>query len=182
MVGELAGLAKGRLKQKQEQIAAALEGFQMPAVHRLLIQQGLEHLAGIYQQVDDLEDAIAAHLREHPEMARSAKLLESIPGMNRVSSAEVTAEVGPDVEAFPNASHLSSWGGVCPGNYESAGKRAHSHTTNGNPCFRATLNQSAWASSHKKGSEFQQRYQRLSPKLQHKGAIIAVAHALGARG
>ena len=102
--------------------------------------------------------------------------------MNRVSSAEVTAEVGPDVEAFPNASHLSSWGGVCPGNYESAGKRAHSHTTKGKPHFRATLNQSAWASSHKKGSEFQQGYQRLSPKLQHKGAIIAVAHALGARG
>jgi hypothetical protein len=67
---------------------------------------------------------------------------------------------------------------VCPGNDESAGKRRSRHTTKGNPYFRAMLNQSAWASSRKKGSAFEARYQRLSPKLTHKGAIVAVAHAL----
>jgi len=40
------------------------------------------------------------------------------------------------------------------------------------------LNQSAWAASHQKDCEFQARYQHLSPKLKHKGAIIGVAHAL----
>jgi hypothetical protein len=40
------------------------------------------------------------------------------------------------------------------------------------------LNQSAWASSHKTGSAFQARYQHFSPKLEHRGAIVAVAHAL----
>lgn len=174
----IAALAKGSLRKKQEQIAAALEGFHLPATHRFLIRQTLEHLAGIVQQVDELEQEIDRHLQAHPEFARSAELLESIPGFNRVSAAETVAEVGPDVKAFPSASHLSSWAGVCPGNYVSAGKRATSRTTKGNPYWRATLNQSAWASSHRTGSTFQARYRRFSPKLQHKGAIIVVAHAL----
>jgi transposase len=174
----IAGRAKGRLIQKKEQIAAALEGHRLPEAHRFLIRQTMEHLATMLQHVDELDDQIRKHLETHPEFAQSAKLLESIPGMDRVSAAETVAEVGPDVEAFPSASHLSSWAGVCPGNRESAGKRGTAKTTKGNPYFRATLNQSAWASSHKNGSSFQSRYQRFSPKLEHKGAIIAVAHAL----
>jgi transposase len=174
----LADLAKGSLRKKKAQISAALTGFEMPEVHRFLIRQALEHLAAMVQQIDDLEDQIRGHLREHTEFARSAELLQSIPGINEVSAAETVAEVGPNVKAFPDASHLSSWAGVCPGNAESGGKARHCPTTKGNPYLRATLNQSAWASSHQKDSAFQRRYQHLSPKLKHKGAIIAVAHAL----
>ncbi len=174
----IAALAKGSLRKKKEQIAAALEGFHLPAAHGFLLRQTLEHLAGIVQQVEELEQEIGRYIQARSEFARSAKLLESIPGFNQVSAAETVAEVGPDVKAFPSASHLSSWAGVCPGNHESAGKRTTSRTTKGNPYWRATLNQSAWASSHQTGSAFQARYRRFSPKLQHKGAIIAVAHAL----
>jgi transposase len=67
---------------------------------------------------------------------------------------------------------------VCPGNHESAGKTRSGKTTKGNPYFRATLNQGAWASSHQNGSSFQARYHRLSPKIGHKGAVVAVAHGL----
>ena len=174
----IAALAKGSLVKKKEQIAATLEGFHLPAAHRFLIRQTLEHLAGILQQVDELEQEIGRYLQSHPAFAQSAALLETIPGINQVSAAETVAEVGPDVKAFPSASKLSSWAGVCPGNHESAGKRTTSRTTKGNPYFRATLNQCAWAGSHQTGSAFQARYRHFSPKLQHKGAIIAVAHAL----
>lgn len=174
----IASLARGSLVNKKEKIAAALEGHRLPETHRFLIRQTMEHLAAILQQLDELDQQIEIQIKARPDFAQAAKLLESIPGMNRVSATETVAEVGPNVEAFPSASHLSSWAGVCPGNNESAGKRRTSKTTKGNPYFRATLNQSAWASSHKKGSSFQARYQKLSPKLAHKGAIIAVAHAL----
>jgi hypothetical protein len=58
------------------------------------------------------------------------------------------------------------------------GQAAQPADDQGNPCFRAMLNQSGWASARKGGSEFQSRYQRPSPKHKHNGAVIAVAHAL----
>ena len=64
------------------------------------------------------------------------------------------------------------------GRRSAAGRRRSRRTTKGNPCFRAMLNQSGWASARKGGSEFQSRYQRPSPKHKHNGAVIAVAHAL----
>ena len=36
----------------------------------------------------------------------------------------LVAEIGPDVLSFPSPAHIASWVGVCPGNHESAGKRA----------------------------------------------------------
>lgn len=175
---KLAALAKGTLVKKREQIAVALDGFQLPEVHRVLLRQTLEHLASLLHHIDELETEIAKYLEARPEFEQSAKLLQTIPGLDRVSAAETVAEVGPDVKAFPDAAHLSSWAGVCPGNNLSAGKQKRSGCTKGNPYFRAMLNQSAWASSRKKGSIFQARYRHLSPRLKHKGAIIGVAHAL----
>jgi transposase len=174
---EIAERARGRLKQKKAAIAAALQGFLLPEAHRLLIRQGMEHRAALVEQVEELDRQIQAKIQAEG-FQTAAELLETIPGINPVSSAEIVAEVGPDVKAFPGAAQLSSWGGVCPGNDESAGKRRSCRTTKGNPYFRATLNQSAWAASHKKQSSFQARYERLSPRLKHKGAVVAVAHAL----
>jgi transposase len=174
---QVAELARGTLKQKKGAIAESLQGFRLPETHRLLIRQGMEHLAALVQQLEELEREIQAKLKAEG-FETAAQLLQTIPGIEQVSAAEIVAEVGPDVKAFPSPALLSSWAGVCPGNEESAGKRHSTRTTKGNPYFRATLNQSAWASSHKKQSSFQARYDKLSPRLKHKGAVIAVAHAL----
>ncbi len=174
---EIASLARGTLRHKKEAIAGSLTGFQMPETHRFLIRQAMEHLATLVEHIEELDRQIQSHLVAHG-MQQAAELVQSIPGIQSTSAAEMVAEVGSDVKAFPTPGNLSSWAGVCPGNKESAGKRGSSRTTKGNPYFRATLNQSAWAGSRKKQSDFQRRYEKLSPRLDHKGAIVAVAHAM----
>lgn len=82
------------------------------------------------------------------------------------------------MKQFPDAARLSSWAGICPGNNESAGKHKSRHTTHGNPWFRELLIECAWSASRKKESPFQARYNRLKPKIGHKRALVAVAHAL----
>jgi len=173
----IAALARGRLCKKQAAIRSALEGHRLAEGHRLVVQQGLEHMALLVQQIEQLDREVESKIQTEG-FQQAYQNLQTIPGIKETAAAEALAEVGPDTQAFPSAAHLSSWAGVCPGNHESAGKRKTSRTTKGNPYFRAMLNQSAWAASHQKDCEFQARYQHLSPKLKHKGAIIGVAHAL----
>jgi transposase len=174
---KLAHLAKGSLQKKREVMIAALQGHRLPPSHRLLLKQGMEHLALLVQQIEELDRQVEEKIQTEGWKAPYTNL-QSIPGVKETGASEILAEVGPQATAFPSAAHLSSWGGVCPGNNESAGKQRNGRTTKGNPYFRATLNQSAWASSRRKESEFQARYQHLIPKLKHKGAIVGVAHAL----
>jgi len=174
---QLAELAQGSLRKKKEQIIAALEGQRMRETHRLLVRQAMEHMALLVEQIEELDRQIESKIRAEGWQT-PYRNLQSIPGVRETAAAEILAEVGPKPKAFPSAGHMSSWGGVCPGNHESAGKRRSGRTRKGNPYFRATLNQSAWAASRKQHSEYQDLYTRLSPKLKHKGAIVALSHAL----
>jgi transposase len=174
---QLAELAKSSLRNKKPELIAALTGHRLPEAHRLLLRQGMEHLSLLVEQIEQLDREIDRKISAEGWQP-AYQNLQTIPGIKETAAAEILAEAGPRAAAFPDAAHLSSWGGVCPGNDESAGKRRSARTGKGNPYFRAALNQSAWASSRKVGSEFQARYHRSAPKLKHKGAVVAVAHAL----
>jgi transposase len=175
--GEIALLAKKGAKAKMGEIRAALEEHRMSDHHRLLIRASMRHLAFLEQEMVELDEEIGKQI-EKAEIGKAHQLLQSIPGIKAEASATILAEVGADMSHFPTAGNLNSWAGVCPGNNESAGKRKSGHTTKGNPWLRETLVQCAWSGSRTKESAFQHRYQRLSPKIQHKRALVAVAHTL----
>src|SRR5262249_37103106 len=50
-------------------------------------------------------------------------LLTTIPGISRRTAEVVLAEIGSDMGRFATSGQLASWGGLCPGNNESAGQR-----------------------------------------------------------
>jgi transposase len=73
-------------------------------------------------------------------------LLVTIPGIGPLSAAAVISEIGPAPrDYFPAAGHLASWAGLCPGNHESAGKRASGKRRHGNTYLQPVLAVIAWA-------------------------------------
>ena len=112
-------------------------------------------------------------------------LTATVPGIGPLAAAAVISEIGADVRGFfPDAAHLASWAGLCPGNHESAGKRRSGRRRHGNQHLQPVLVECAWAAVRHEGY-LRSLYHRHVMKwggyrspLAKKKAIIVVAHAL----
>lgn len=118
-IDKMAGLARGRLKPKQEQIKEALQGY-FGDHHRFMIKASLAHIKYLETQIEQIDEVVSRKLKRYDEEYR---LLQTIPGVKEQGAASIIAEIGPRMETFPTEEHLASWAGMSPGNNESAGKK-----------------------------------------------------------
>ena len=173
--GEIAELAKNRLRSRIPQLTETLQGHLMNNHHRWLIQQSIEHICLLDRQREALEEKIMEGLEP---WHRQFELMCTIPGVKDLTAATILAEIGPDMSVFPTSDHLCSWAGICCGNNRSAGKSKGSHIKKANKFLRAALVQAAWGAVRKNGSVFQRKFHRWAKKLGRKKAIIAVSRSL----
>lgn len=171
---ELAGLARGSLRNKRISLEQALKG--LVEEHQKMM------LASLIRQIDFLDGEISRLDSEVEKRMRpfesEIKLLCEIPGIGHQIAETIIAEIGTDMSRFPSAAHLASWAKVCPGNNESAGKRHHGRTGHANPWLSAALVQAGWAAVRNKTNYFHSQFCRLSGRLGKKKAIIAVVHSI----
>ena len=82
------------------------------------------------------------------------------PGRNGIASNAA----GTDMTRFPNADHLVSWAGMCPGSNESAGKRRTARTRKGNAMLRAILTQAGQSAGRTKNTYLGATYRRIAAR------------------
>jgi transposase len=170
----LAALAKGRLREKQEELTRALHGRIAPHQRFLLVEQ-LGHIDALAEMIDRVSAEIAARMEPFaPQLAA----LDTIPGVSQRVAEILIAEIGTQMAQFPSAHHLASWAGMCPGNNESAGKRRSGKTRKGSPWLRAILVEAARAAAHTKGAYLSAQYHRLAKRRGGKKAAVAVGHTI----
>jgi transposase len=171
---EMAKLAKGRLREKREQLDRALAGRVKPH-HRFVLSE-------LLCQIDSLDETIARFDAEIEKYTRpfeeAVTLLDTIPGVARRAAEIIVSEIGQDMSRFPTADHLAAWAGVAPGNNESAGKRYSGTVRKGDWALKVTLVQAAHAASHTRNTYLSAQYHRLAGKRGKKRAILAVAHSI----
>lgn len=172
--GTLAELAKGRLRNKKEELAQALEGVFRPH-HALLLTRMLEH-------IEFLEESIAACEAQIEEMcrpfAKEIERLDTIAGVDRRSAQDLVAEMGVDMKQFPTHKHLCSWAKMCPGNHESGGKRQSGSTGKGNKWLRSVLVECGQAAGRSKGTYLGAQYRRFAARKGAKRAVGVVGHSI----
>ena len=135
----------------------------------------LAHLDVLDEQIERLCDAIEDQL--HP-FASAVELLRSLDGIETPTAQSILAQIGVDMSVFPTAGQLTSWGGQCPGNDQSAGKRRSGRTRKGSKWLNDALKDAAMSAINTNDSSLQAQYQRLRPRIGHGRALGAVKHSI----
>lgn len=170
----VAALASSRLRATREEITEALRGRLSP--HQLMmLRLQLDHVRYLDQQIEAVEAEVARRLA--PFAAQQTQL-DTIPGVSDRVAEVILAEVGPDMSRFPNAAHLTSWGGMCPGSNESAGKRRNARVRHGSPTLRRTLTEAGMAAGRTKNTYLGAVYRRTAARRGRKRAAIAVGRRI----
>jgi transposase len=177
----LANLAMGKMRVKIPDLALALEG-RFGDHHALMCRLHLDHIGHLDEMITRLDEQVEAMMAP---FRAERELLTTIPGIGPLAAAAIISEIGTSPAGFfPDAAHLASWAGICPGNHESAGKSRSGKPRHGNQKLQPVLVEAAWAAVRHHGY-LKALYHRHvmkwggyhSPAAKKK-AIIVVAHAM----
>jgi transposase len=172
--GDLATCTSSRVKHSRAEFELALEGRYSDHLQWLLGQL-LEELDHVGRRVALVDVRIGQLTQPHTDLI--ARLC-TLPGVDIITAHIILAEIGTDMSRFPDARHLASWAGLCPGNSESAGKRFSGRTRKGDRYLRRTLVQNAWAVAHMKDCALTAFFHRIAARADVKKAAVAVAHRI----
>jgi transposase len=171
---QMADLAKGRMRTKRTELERSLHGRVGPH-QRFLVARQLAHVDALDDLISQVNAEIAERLHAvNDDLAR----LDTIPGVGRRTAEALLAELGTDMRRFPTAAHLASWAGMCPGNHQSAGKRATGRTRKGNLWLRGILIEAAHAAGRTRNTYLAAHYHRLAARRGKNKAAVAVGHTL----
>lgn len=171
---ELAKQARGSLVRKKTELEMALHG-RFNDYHKYMLQLIMSTIQEHNQLIEQMEQKLEASILPYQN---KVELLQTIPGISRISAIGIIAEIGVDMDKFISAKHLASWAGVCPGNNESAGKKLSSRSTQGNKYLKTTLIEASWACSHTKNTYLSFKYYSISKRRGKKKAALAVGHQI----
>jgi len=170
----LAELARGKLREKKVQLAAAMTGRLKPH-HRFILSQLLADISFCEEQIQELDLEIQVQMKDYEEVLQR---LDEIPGVNRRIAEVIVAELGTDMSRFGDAAHAVSWAGMCPGNNQSGNRRRTARVRDGNKSLKRVLVEAAHAAGRKKDSYFSAQYRRLGARRGKKRAKVAVGRSI----
>ncbi|MDP4240721.1 MAG: IS110 family transposase [Bacteroidota bacterium] len=108
-----------KLKKSPNQIKEAITG-RLTANNIFILKSMQKHIASLEEQIAEIDIEIEKHIKD---FEKEIELLQTIPGVGKKGAISIVAEIGVDMNVFPNEHHLASYSGMCPGNNESAGKK-----------------------------------------------------------
>ena len=170
----LAGLAHVSMIRKAPELVEALTGrfSDHPAFMVKLHLDRINEIAAAIERLNARIDVVM----EPFLAARDALMM--IPGLSKISTENVLAEIGIDMSVFPTSAHLASWAGVCPGQNESAGRIKSTKTRPGDKYLKGYLGAAALSISRSHTTYLAEKFRRIQAHARNLKAVVAIEHTL----
>jgi transposase len=193
----LAGLARGAMKAKREDLVQALEGM-FDDHHGELAGMLLDQISFLDGQITaltaraaEVTSAIPAAWGIDPDgttgpgagtgpdapVLPAAARLAQIPGISEDLARAIIAETGLDMTRFPAPGQLVSWAGLCPTARQSGPRTRAGKKGQGNGYLRGVLGQAAIAAARTQ-TFLGERYWRIARRRGKAKAQVAVARSI----
>jgi transposase len=193
----LAGLARGRMKARHDDLVEALDGM-FDDHHGELAGMLLDQIAFLDERIAALSARAAALAAAMPAAwgidadgttgpdagtapdataPPAVTRLAEIPGISEELARSIIAETGLDMSRFPTAAHLVSWAGLCPSARQSGPRTRAGKKGQGNGYLRGALGQAATGASHTV-TFLGERYWRIARRRGNARAQVAVARSI----
>lgn len=171
---KLASLGHPRLRASRERLEESLQGL-LDDHQRRLIGMHLGLIEGLESSIAELDKEIAQAVMPFRAIVDR---VGTVPGLSRINTPAVLAEIGIDMSRFATHRHLLSWARLCPRLDESAGKVHSRRTMKGAVWIKELMIQAAWAAIRTNNSYLRQQFLRLRARRGSQKAIVAVAASI----
>jgi len=171
---DVANCAKGSLVKKVDELFISIEGY-FKEHHRFQLIGLMETITNLENQISVITSKLDEIMSPHQDILDR---LDEIPGIDKVAAQRIVSEIGVTLDEFIVMEALACWGGLCPGNNESAGKRKGGKSPVRKHHFKSILIEIAWSAIKKKGSYYKAKYYKLKARRGAKRAIVAIAHRI----
>ncbi|MCL1802087.1 MAG: IS110 family transposase [Eubacteriaceae bacterium] len=131
----------------------------------LLLSRMLKKLKASSAEIDKIYEMLEEKSKRHEPQI---ELLESIPGIGRLSAMYIIAEISADMPTFPTSRHIASWAGLAQKDIESAGKLKSPKTKKANVYVKSILTECAWAATKTRGNRLSNWYWKNQGRLGQK--------------
>jgi transposase len=193
----LAGLARGRMKARHDDLVQALDGM-FDDHHGELAQLLLDQIAFLDGPIAALTARAAGLTAAMPEawgvdadgttgpgagttpdapVLNAVARLAEIPGISEDLARTIIAETGLDMSRFPTAARLVSWAGLCPSARQSGPRTRDGKKGQGNGYLRGSLGQAAIGAA-RTDTFLSERYHRIARRRGKAKAQVAVARSI----
>lgn len=172
---QLAELARGRLRNKREELVQALTGSVEPH-QRFMLATLLRQIDFVNAEIATLDEEVKA--RTAGRFRAAVALIDQIPGIGERAAEQILAELGTNMDQFPSAQACASWAKICPGTHQSADTNKRVGIGKGNIWLRRALLEAANAAVLKRDSYYSALYRRIKARSGSGKASVAVAHSI----
>ena len=99
------GLARGKLKEKRDDLSASLEG-DLSARHLFVLGHIHAHIETLQREIAEIDRYLLTAMQPY---AWAHELLQTIPGIDQIAAALILIEIGDDMARFGSAERLACW-------------------------------------------------------------------------